>query len=1330
MPSVFRYLVKKDRRDGAEAVEDRYKRADLVKKPVLWNQLTKEYVVFGSRREMLEWYTGVPEAERHYHEVVFGWQSQRLHFDFDAPAHKLDALPEGTLSAALLAAGGEAFGPQVDARLEDLSDYIDELLGASPPPPPGAASEPGGEPGPGGADDPLELLLGGLDPAVPSGAAPAPAPVAAAPAPAPPAGAPPSSEELRAAKARAIMGLLIEAILDELYVGYYGIEDILPSREDLAVTDSSGPAKDGWKYSYHVVALPYAVADNEEAREFTSRVLERLPPPIRAFVDPDVNKNIQNFRLAGSAKPGTGRFKRATPEAARAFGTARDVGTEDLLVIAPAGARILQRVYTDAEAACARRRRRPMLGPQCAAVRAVLELAAQAGVTAGHAFSEARGTLLCFLREEATHCRICEETHSRDNSLMLSIEPAEGGHEGAWPGSGAVTCRVVEHCRQARGRGRAIGELVLRAEDLRGAEGPRARGAAARDGRGAPHDGALREQIAARVAAIREGRVNPHDALASEFERLPEAQKTVYAEDQMRDYELVPTLAVLAQMKLGKTKAMRRYLDAHFPAEGFETKVVRFVTFRQTFSRSLAEAFPDFALYSDLQGDLDPVRHPRLIVQVESLHRLKMPARPEPVDLLVLDEAESILAQFNSGLHRHFNAAFAMFQWMLRTARHVVCMDANLGDRTYRTLLRMRPAHPPHFHWNRYARAADDAFYFTADKGAWLERLHAAVRAGQRVVLPTNSLTEGKAYEAALRREFPRLQVLLYSSETLPSEKARHFGDVHTFWGALDVLIYTPTCSAGVSFEREHFDVLFADFCDVSCDVETCRQMLGRVRSLRTREHYVCLRASGAALPTTVDDIRRLVYDKRAGLYRTVEDTALHYEYAADGSVQYYESDYFHLWLETVRVANLSRNEFARRFIDQVADTGARVEALAAGDPGGAGDGAGVGAALLADHRDARGELKAARCEAVAAAAELMPEEAAHVREALQSQLDVEPATRLAYEKYQLREAYSWHGRPLDAGFVEAYQDSAARRVYRNLARITREASLLDSLRAIRAQEANHYTWTMESRSEAQGHVNEGRDLLRDKTSYVFQAHFLAIWVLRLAGFACITDRRRVHEQALEARLRGALPALKRSAERLVFEFEVRKPGFDRLAREPDRGRFLAGMLRTVNAVLRAMYGLEVKRVTKRAGGSAYYLNHSPVGRLFVFSSEPEPDDITGGPRPHISSSLAPLSVGPAAESRLRVDLFLEEAFYSRAEAAADEDRPPDVAGSEEPAPPEVRSVGTGAEAPGSASRREGPRARTRPSSESRALAGTSGDAALNDFLQEEFERLMARSGH
>jgi len=1205
MPVEFSRLVKSRSpgdRDPEDAVEARYRMKDLLHRPVLRDEFRNKFLVFESRDECLQWYDQVPLEEKCMHEVVFGRLAQKLKFDVDAPAHKIDAISDVVMKNAI-----DHFWPggreEKGMSPEEVEKELAGLLGLE--------DETNAEP----------LFK-----------------------------AEPTDEEKLAArrleKIHTVVDMLIEAILDELDVAYFGVDDIYPSRSDLVVTDSSGT--DGGrtvtdeitgavtrtgpqKYSYHILTVPYHVEDNEEAREFTDHVLERIPAPLRVFIDPGVNKRTQNFRMAGSMKPGSGRYKIATPEIARVFGTATDVTPDDLFVRPAPGARILPRVYTDVQDS--KGVAPPVFAADSPLLRAALQLAEAEGVTAGHAFTEARGTLLCFARHSPSRCRICNETHHRDNSLMLSLSAVEDGH-GA-PGR----CRVIEHCRQNRGRGQIVGEVDVDPAELRilGIEVKQGRSKAAIAAKAAAADAAgnwLANRISSRISDICSARVDPHGALASEFENLPDERKTVYAQDTMRAYELCPTLAVLAQMKLGKTKATRAYINEYFPADGLEKKVVRFVTFRQTFSRSIADNFADFIVYNDVQGDLDHVRHPRLIVQVESLHRLKMPSRCEPIDLLILDEVESILAQFNSGLHKHFAAAFAMFQWMLRTAQHVLVMDANLSNRTYQVLEKMRPKYPAHFHWNKFARAAGDVYSFTPDQGIWLGALNGALQENKRVVIPTNSLAEARALEQGLRVEYPKKKVMLYSSETAPSERARHFGDVHKYWADLDVLIYTPTCSAGVSFELEHYDALFGMFCDVSCDVETCRQMLGRVRNLKTREHFICLRATGSTLPSTTSDLRRLIYDKRANLYRNCDDNAVAFSYADNGEIQYYESDYFHLWLENKCVENLSRNDFAHRFIDQVADTGAKIQLFPEDSPF-----AENASALLADHKAVKTKLQEQRNIAIANSEDIAQPEAISIREAMQGQQDVEPAKKLAYDKWCLRQSYDWNERPVDSEFVASYNNLESRRVYRNLRTICEGRSLAESLLNMRRKEVDQYAWTMNQRMPENIDSHESRDLMLDKSRYIYQSHCIAVWLLRICGFSSIVDRSRINESELEHRLRSCIPMMKRAVERIIFELEIPRPGLDRLSREPDRGAFLRGMLRFVNGVERRMYGIQLQRTTKREGGGAYKLGRSATGLLFVFSNEPDPDDTPGGPKPHIVSNLEIIEFD-------KTDLFLSDVFY------------------------------------------------------------------------------------
>jgi len=111
--------------------------------------------------------------------------------------------------------------------------------------------------------------------------------------------------------------------------------------------------------------------------------------------------------------------------------------------------------------------------------------------------------------------------------------------------------------------------------------------------------------------------------------------------------------------------------------------------------------------------------------------------------------------------------------------------------------------------------------------------------------------------------------------------------------------------------------------------------------------------------------------------------------------------------------------------------------------------------------------------------------------------------------------------------------------------------------------------------------------------------------------------------------------------DRIVFEFSLKKPDFGSIAREADRKKFIMRMLSFINPILRQMYGLDIQRSLKRAGGNTYFIRHTDVGNLFIFADEPEPDDIRGGPRPHISSKLKVIEPD-------KTGLFLEEEYYDR----------------------------------------------------------------------------------
>jgi len=1085
------------------------------------------------------------------------------------------------------------------------------------------------------------------------------------------------------AAAEVALAYLLSLVCD-VFDAAYGPHGLTLTPSDVYVASSlrggeggSGMAQDD-KLSYHLIVAPYYAANHHEAKEFTSRVraeLEAEAAELLPFLDTQVNSATQNFRLPGSQKLGSGRPKVLCPALARRLGARLPDSPPAAVVTAPAApgppaprACLPPLVAAEAPAAA------PDEALTAADVRAVvarveacLDAARLPGDPPGrpHSFQRRLGTMFLFRRERPSFCALCGRTHEAENSLLVAVRPAAlppGAPASAPPEEALV--ELWEHCRRNPGATRSLGCVACSAGAFPGAAAPASPAAAEKAAAG---------RLAALVAALNDGRRDPAAAADRLFESLPPDRKTVYNAPQMARYEPAETLAVWAQMGVGKTQALRRYLAEHYPAAGAglaPAPVIRVVAFRVTFSRKQAGDFPGFVHYEDAaSGQLTAARHPRLIVQVESLHRLAHDAAAgEPVDLLVLDEVESILSQFSSGLHKSFDLSFAVFQYLLATAARVVCMDANLSDRTFRTLQRMRPAHPVYLHRNLYSRAAGALVRVTAARPAWLAALAAAVGAGRRVVLASTSLAALKKALAFLRAQYPDKRYGVYTSETPPALKAEHFGDVDRYWADYDVLAYTPTVSAGVSYERPGYAETFMYLTSASCDVETARQMMGRVRSVRV--FTVCFQAPRCTLPTDIETLERLACERRAlfvdphTLYGPQGRPPAFAFDATTGRLQKYQGAFFPLWLENCRIANLSKSDYVARFLDQVALTGARLEALEA--PAGP-----VELANLEElFRDAGRALARGDAQRVAAAPDLSPPEVAAIRDRREAQ-GVTDEERAALSRHYLRQRYGWEGQ-ITTRFVEELGAPKVQAWFANWRTMLAGRDPGDSLKRLLAREGVVFSALDASQDVAfqpvRPPVLAGPSVLggapaltgsrtafdgiaaslesaalRQRTHY--PRHFYANWLLSLCGFRSLLDPAPQPEAWVLGTLACAHAALSARLDALLAEFELRHPGYGQLG-SPDLHTRGKTYLRLVNGILRQQYGVEVRR-----SGGGFRLVRLAAAQVFDIeesrtpAAEDVPPPVTGG-LPAAGSALArrrPCVPNRNAPLDLRYD---EELFF------------------------------------------------------------------------------------
>lgn len=912
---------------------------------------------------------------------------------------------------------------------------------------------------------------------------------------------------------------------------------------DIITTDSSGQDGETHKYSFHKIINNYYVSNCDESAYFTNILMNFMDRKFAKYIDNQVNKKIQNFRITGCCKYGSSRYKRLINENIPFDHTI--IGCvyyckklQDNITISNPNIGIVD-ICDDSDRENAGETELCDIPEED--IREILKISQNhtTGFTYRCTIGNGENKLICFDRLNPSYCDICNDTHHRDNTLMITARFKDG------------ICYLNKKCRHSQSGKIFIGSFPVYA----GTDGKKSEVSYS------DHMDKIFQRYIDDDREFDSGKM---------FRSLPENQKNIYVEENIREFEHCDTLCVKANTGMGKTRKLVEYIGKHFRDSPGKTNRIVFISFRQTFSSNIKDKFPDFCVYSDVTGDLT---QNKLIVQVESLHRIRIGPRTPDIDLLILDESESILSQFSSGLGRYFMRSWPAFQFLINNAKHVICMDANLSDRTFDTLDRMRikkenkygQIRNIFFHCNEYKNREKDLFYISSNKINWYAKLYDDIEAGYRVVIPTNSLSEAKTLEKNIKTRFPGISIGIYTGETANSVKKEHFNNVRDYWSEYDVLLYTPTITAGVSYEEIHYDKLYALFNDESCEVRAAIQMLHRVRDIAEHEYNICLDVRGGNMPTDINKIKQILYNNRENLFKDYDVSLLNFTYNNDGTIKYYESDYFSLWLENTKYKNMSKNSFARLMISYLKETGASIEIsdYRCNNP----------EIIRQENNTAKTEIKHEKYAKLSQASDMDIEDIHEIQEKFIDQTsDITEEEKYNYERYKLRRHYNWDG-PIDNDFAAKYSDRNVMNVFRNIKKILAKSDIYESLRDIQREEMEHYRRTMES-----GLQYQDADVNRE---YVYDKHRVCIALLRLCGWSTITDGKYICESELSGTLQQNCDKIYDTVEKYYHYYK------DRNIKYPNKNMFkyndecsdrtfLSNILPYINKFTNYMYGVKI----------------------------------------------------------------------------------------------------------------------------------------------------------
>lgn len=315
---------------------------------------------------------------------------------------------------------------------------------------------------------------------------------------------------------------------------------------------------------------------------------------------------------------------------------------------------------------------------------------------------------------------------------------------------------------------------------------------------------------------------------------------------------------IQASTGIGKTKAVGEYIKS------LEKNCqVLAVSFRVALSYNLMDAFNKIAgedTFVHYKASKDKIRtFDKLIIQVESFNRISSSAVKDNF-VLVLDESESIISQLYSKLSDKENENMKMFLYLVGKAKKIIAVDAYMTVRTINVIQSIKRFYGKSptttMYRNIYKSHKRTKYFLTKDKNDWLGQLCYLLQEGERCVVAVNSKRDAQIINLAVTKIVKqRIEIGIYSSDTAESVKKEHFKDVNNYWDKYDLLIYTPTAGAGISFEKNHYDYLFGFFTSASCDAEACLQMLARVRNISSKRAFIYLDPNICARPLTRNEI-------------------------------------------------------------------------------------------------------------------------------------------------------------------------------------------------------------------------------------------------------------------------------------------------------------------------------------------------------------------------------------------------------------------------------------------------------------------------------------------
>ena len=296
--------------------------------------------------------------------------------------------------------------------------------------------------------------------------------------------------------------------------------------------------------------------------------------------------------------------------------------------------------------------------------------------------------------------------------------------------------------------------------------------------------------------------------------------------------ENIKSLNIKSPYDTGKTQLLKKYIQT------FQPKRILWVSYRKTLTSDILNNFKEYNLidYQTHKYDSD-----RLIIQLESLHKILPDFIDDEVievpkyDLIIIDEIESVLQQFNSTtMNKQSKSTFDLLSEVIKTSNKLITLDGDMDLRTYKFINEFGPS----INIQNTIKKSKKQFKFTFSVNFYQNQILEDLKQNKKLVIASQTANDCNELFNMIKNYDNSLKIGIYTGISSDSDK-KDLNNVIENWKQLNVVIYSPTIESGVNFDVLHFDKLYCVVCGGCNSQRGFLQMISRARKLKENDVLV-----------------------------------------------------------------------------------------------------------------------------------------------------------------------------------------------------------------------------------------------------------------------------------------------------------------------------------------------------------------------------------------------------------------------------------------------------------------------------------------------------------